>query len=80
MIGICSQQSMGLLAWIRNYKPFKTKLIMTSATARMPDVLEMLYRPHIIGASESQQKKYTYRLGGLTCLAWDVIGDYSFDQ
>jgi carboxynorspermidine decarboxylase len=52
----------------------------TSATAHMPDVLEMPYRPMIVGAGEPGTKPHTYRLGGMTCLAGDVIGDYSFDQ
>lgn len=55
-------------------------ILDTSATAHMPDVLEMPYRPEIIGAGQPQAKPHTYRLGGLTCLAGDVIGDYSFDQ
>jgi carboxynorspermidine decarboxylase len=55
-------------------------ILDTSATAHMPDVLEMPYRPTIIGAAEPAQKRHTYRLGGLTCLAGDVIGDYSFDR
>jgi len=46
----------------------------------MPDVLEMPYRPNISGAEASGEKKYTYRLAGMSCLAGDVIGDYSFDQ
>ncbi|HKI61883.1 MAG TPA: carboxynorspermidine decarboxylase [Mariprofundaceae bacterium] len=50
-----------------------------SATAHMPDVLEMPYRPAITGAGEADEKEYTYRLGGTSCLAGDVIGDYSFD-
>ncbi|MEM9489922.1 MAG: carboxynorspermidine decarboxylase, partial [Myxococcota bacterium] len=55
-------------------------ILDTSATAHMPDVLEMPYRPEIIGAAEPGHKPHTYRLGGLTCLAGDVIGDYSFDR
>jgi carboxynorspermidine decarboxylase len=55
-------------------------ILDTSATAHMPDVLEMPYRPVIVGAGEPGAKSYTYRLGGLTCLAGDVIGDYSFDR
>ncbi|GHA83394.1 carboxynorspermidine decarboxylase [Modicisalibacter luteus] len=55
-------------------------ILDTSATAHMPDVLEMPYRPEIIGAGEPNEKAYTYRLGGTTCLAGDVIGDYSFDK
>ncbi len=51
-----------------------------SATAHMPDVLEMPYRPTITGSGEAGQKNYTYRLGGTSCLAGDVIGDYSFDE
>jgi carboxynorspermidine decarboxylase len=55
-------------------------ILDTSATAHMPDVLEMPYRPDIVGGGLPGEKAYTYRLGGLTCLAGDVIGDYSFDQ
>lgn len=54
-------------------------LLDTSATCHMPDVLEMPYRPEIIGAGISHEKAFTYRLGGPTCLAGDIIGDYSFD-
>lgn len=53
-------------------------ILDTSAAAHMPDVLEMPYRPQIIGAGQSGEKPCTYRLGGMTCLAGDVIGDYSF--
>lgn len=60
--------------------PLPTAILDTSATAHMPDVLEMPYRPEILGAGEPSEKKHTYRLGGLTCLAGDVIGDYSFDE
>ncbi len=45
----------------------------------MPDVLEMPYRPPLAGSGMPGEKRYTYRLGGPTCLAGDVIGDYSFD-
>lgn len=55
-------------------------ILDTSAACHMPDVLEMPYRPQIIGAAEPQQQPYTYRLGGPTCLAGDVIGDYSFPK
>jgi len=58
----------------------KIAILDTSATAHMPDVLEMPYRPRIIGAKDAGVKAHTYRLGGLTCLAGDVIGDYSFDE
>jgi carboxynorspermidine decarboxylase len=52
----------------------------TSATCHMPDTLEMPYRAQIIGAGEPGEKPHTFRLGGQSCLAGDVIGDYSFDQ
>ena len=55
-------------------------ILDTSASAHMPDVLEMPYRPNITGTGQSNEKKYTYRLAGPTCLAGDVIGDYSFDK
>lgn len=55
-------------------------LLDASAACHMPDVLEMPYRPNIIGAGMPGEKKYTYRLGGNTCLAGDIIGDYSFDR
>jgi carboxynorspermidine decarboxylase len=55
-------------------------ILDTSATAHMPDVLEMPYRPVIVGAGRPGEKAHTIRLGGLTCLAGDVIGDYSFDR
>jgi carboxynorspermidine decarboxylase len=45
----------------------------------MPDVIEMPYRPRNIGAREPGASAHTYRLGGQTCLAGDVIGDYAFD-
>ncbi len=55
-------------------------ILDTSATCHMPDVLEMPYRPDLLGAGVPGAKAHTYRLGGLTCLAGDVIGDYSFDE
>ena len=55
-------------------------ILDTSAEAHMPDVLAMPYRPDIIGAGKPKEKKCTYTLGGLTCLAGDVIGEYSFDR
>ncbi len=50
-----------------------------SATCHMPDVLEMPYRPQIVGAGNPGQKAHTYSLAGRSCLAGDRIGDYSFD-
>ncbi len=58
----------------------RTVILDTSATAHMPDVLEMPYRPEILGAGLPEERPFSYRLGGLTCLAGDVIGDYSFDE
>ena len=55
-------------------------ILDASASCHMPDVLEMPYRPQIIGAGMPSEKAYTYRLGGPTCLAGDIIGDYSFDR
>lgn len=51
-----------------------------SATAHMPDVLEMPYRPVITGAELPNELPYTYKLGGNSCLAGDVIGEYSFAE
>lgn len=55
-------------------------IIDASVPAHMPDVLEMPYRPHIIGAGEPGEKGWTCRIGGLSCLAGDVAGEYSFDR
>ncbi len=55
-------------------------ILDTSATCHMPDVLEMPYRPSILGAGEPGAQAYTCRLGGQSCLAGDVIGDYSFER
>lgn len=52
----------------------------TSATCHMPDTLEMPYRADIIGAGQPGEKAHSYRLGGQTCLAGDVMGEYSFDE
>ncbi|MBP7651771.1 carboxynorspermidine decarboxylase [Candidatus Dependentiae bacterium] len=55
-------------------------ILDTSAAAHMPDVLEMPYRPFIINSGKPGEKKFTYRLSGPTCLAGDIIGDYSFNK
>ena len=55
-------------------------ILDTSAACHMPDVIEMPYRPNIIGSGKAGEKAYTYRLGGPTCLSGDIIGDYSFDE
>ncbi len=54
-------------------------IIDASVPAHMPDVLEMPYRPHIIDSGEPGEKSFTCRIGGLSCLAGDVAGEYSFD-
>ena len=53
-------------------------IIDASVPAHMPDVLEMPYRPHIVGSGEANEKAWTCRIGGLSCLAGDVAGEYSF--
>lgn len=55
-------------------------ILDTSAACHMPDVLEMPYQPPLMNSGEPNEKEFTYRLGGPTCLAGDVIGDYSFDK
>lgn len=55
-------------------------ILDTSAACHMPDVLEMPYRPPVLGSGKPDEKPYTYRFGGPTCLAGDIIGDYSFDE
>ena len=55
-------------------------ILDTSAEAHMPDTLAMPYRAEIRGSGASGEKQYTYRLGGNTCLAGDIMGDYSFDK
>jgi len=55
-------------------------IIDTSATCHMPDTLEMPYRPDVMNAQEAGVLPHTYRLGGLTCLAGDVVDDYSFAE
>ncbi|MCD7891502.1 MAG: carboxynorspermidine decarboxylase [Ruminococcus sp.] len=55
-------------------------ILDTSAACHMPDVLEMPYRPPLLNSGLPDEKKYTYRLSSQTCLAGDVIGEYSFDK
>ena len=54
-------------------------ILDSSAACHMPDVLEMPYRPPLLDSGKAGERPYTYRLTGPTCLAGDVIGDYSFD-
>jgi carboxynorspermidine decarboxylase len=58
----------------------KIAILDTSAAAHMPDVLEMPYRPHVINSGQPGEFPHTHRLAGLSCLAGDVIGDYSFRE
>lgn len=57
-----------------------TLILDASAACHMPDVLEMPYRPPLKDCGEPGKKQYTYRLSSYTCLAGDIIGDYSFDR
>ena len=57
-----------------------TLILDASAACHMPDVLEMPYRPPLKDSGEPGKKQYTYRLSSYTCLAGDIIGDYSFDR
>jgi carboxynorspermidine decarboxylase len=54
-------------------------ILDTSAAAHMPDVLEMPYRPEVVEGGLPGSGNYTYQLAGNSCLAGDVIGDYSFE-
>ena len=58
----------------------RTLILDASAACHMPDVLEMPYRPPLKDSGKPGEKAYTYRLSSCTCLAGDVIGDYSFDR
>ncbi len=58
-------------------------ILDTSATCHMPDTLEMPYRAniHLYGGEKAghlDEYACNYRVGGMTCLAGDVMGDYSF--
>jgi len=57
-----------------------TAILDVSATCHMPDVLEMPYRPGLLGGFDPGEKAHAYRLGGPSCLAGDIIGDWSFEQ
>ena len=67
------------------YNQLDIAILDTSANCHMPDTIEMPYRAEIITGTQkaaglANEKPFTYRLGGQTCLAGDVIGDYSFDN
>ncbi len=55
-------------------------ILDASAACHMPDVIEMPYRPPLYQSGQPDEKAFTYRFGGATCLAGDIIGDYSFDH
>jgi len=55
-------------------------IVDSSAEAHMPDTLAMPYRANIRHSANANEKKYTYLLGGNTCLSGDIIGEYSFDK
>ena len=57
-----------------------TLILDASAACHMPDVLEMPYRPLLKDGYQPKEKPYTYRLSSYTCLAGDIIGDYSFEH
>jgi carboxynorspermidine decarboxylase len=63
-----------------HYNEKDIAILDTSASTHMPDVLEVPYRPEIIGSGEPGELEYDYILGGKTCMTGDVIGDYSFDK
>ena len=69
-----------LVTTVREVFDYGTPIAILDASAEchMPDVIEMPYRPPLRGAGMPGEKRFTYRLGGPTCLAGDVIGDYSF--
>ncbi len=58
----------------------KTAILDVSFTCHMPDCLEMPYKPVILGATDEEKGKPTYRMGGISCLAGDYIGNWSFDK
>ena len=70
-----------LITTVLDIVPGETPVLILDASAacHMPDVLEMPYRPPLHGAGLPGEKLYTCRLAARTCLAGDVIGDYSFD-
>lgn len=55
-------------------------ILDVSATCHMPDILEMPYRPEVYAGFDPGEKPYTYRLAGPSCLAGDIIGDWSFEK
>lgn len=58
----------------------KTAILNVSFTCHMPDCLEMPYKPAILGATDAGPGRFTYRMGGISCLAGDYMGDWSFNR
>jgi len=58
----------------------RTAILDVSFTCHMPDCLEMPYKPVILGATDERVEKPTYRMGGISCLAGDYMGNWSFDK
>ena len=77
--GACPSEPTTVLDLTQNGS-FHLCILDASGACHMPDVLEMPYRPPLMDSGEPGEKKYTYRLSSCTCLAGDVIGDYSFDR
>lgn len=69
-----------LVGEVLDILPNGTVILDVSPTCHMPDVLEMPYRPDITGAGTKNQYAHCYRFGGPTCLAGDVVGEYSFAE
>jgi len=65
---------------IVNNDSLNSAILDTSASCHMPDVIEMPYRPRVLRSGQKGEKAHDYTLGGPTCLAGDIIGDYSFDS
>ncbi len=63
-----------------NSQGINAVILDVSVSAHMPDCIEMPYKPRIWGATDAVNNKPAYRMGGLTCLAGDYVGDYSFEK
>ena len=61
-------------------KGIKVAILDISISTHMPDCFEMPYKPNIVGATDAVPEKQAYRMGGISCLAGDYVGDYSFDK
>lgn len=61
------------------YNERSIAILDTSATCHMPNIIEVPFSPQIVGAGKLNEKPYNYRIAGISCLAGDIFGDYSFD-